>query len=233
MSRAIAINGSPHKHKGNTGAVLTSLIQGMTDAGCNVDLVCATDLKVRSCACENMYCWYNHPGECCIKDDMEQLYPRLRAAELLVLATPVYIPLPGEMQNIINRLCPLIVPRLENRDGRTRAKFRDDVAIEKILLVVTGGWWERENAGVIEHVVRELAENASVEFAGAVVRPHADMMKFDGKFTEMGTAVLEAARTAGRDLIQKGHISQETLDAISQPLIPEEAYRQEMNSWVR
>jgi hypothetical protein len=100
-------------------------------------------------------------------------------------------------------------------------------------LVVTGGWWEKENSEVIEHVVRELAENASVEFAGTVVRPHADVMKFDGQFTEMGTAVLEAARTAGRDLIQNGHISRETLDAISRPLIPEEAYRQEMNSWVR
>jgi len=140
MSKAVAINGSPRMEKGNTAMVLTLLIQGMMDAGSDVELFYASRLKVKPCTCGEMYCWYKRPGECFIKDDMQLLYPKLKEADILILATPVYIPLPGEMQNVINRLCPLVKPFLETRERRTRARFHEEVEIQKIALVSTGGW---------------------------------------------------------------------------------------------
>ncbi len=232
MTKAVAINGSPQMQRGDTAMLLTPLTQGMQDAGCSVELFYAADMKVRSCNCANMYCWYKKPGECCLKDDMEMLYPRLREADILILATPVYVPLPGEMQNVINRLCPLMEPLLEFRDGRTRARFRKDVKTQKILLVSTGGWWEKGNFDTVARIVRELAENASMEFAGAVIRPHVAMMKRDGKLTSDGETVLAAARKAGRELVADGRISQETLDTVSRPLIPEAYYRAVLNGMI-
>ena len=120
----------------------------MTDAGADHELFYASRLDVEPCTGE-FHCWYEKPGECYIKDDMELLYPELREAEILVLATPVYIPLPGEMQNVINRLCPLIEPALETREGRTRARFHKDVKINKIALVSTSGWWEMGNFDIV------------------------------------------------------------------------------------
>lgn len=232
MSKAVAINGSPRKQIGDTAMLLTPLIQGMKDAGCDVELFYARDLKVRSCNCNNMYCWYQKPGTCCLKDDMDLLYPRLRESEILILATPVYIPLPGEMQNIINRLCPLIKPLLETRENRTRARFHADVKIRKILLVSTGGWWEKGNFGTVVRIAEELAEDASCEFAGAVIRPHAFLMQKEGKLTREGEAVVEAARKAGEELAQNGAISQETFEAISRPLISEEELRSIYNGLI-
>jgi multimeric flavodoxin WrbA len=229
MTKAIAINGSPRGQHGDTAMLLAPFIHGMEGAGCSVELFYARDLKVRSCNCVNMYCWYKKPGSCCLKDDMNLLYPRLWEADILILATPVYIPLPGEMQNVINRLCPLMEPFLEFREGRTRARFRKDVKIRKILLVSTGGWWEKGNFETVVKIAEELAETSSVEFAGAVIRPHAFMMKQDGKLTSEGEAVIEAARKAGKELAQNGAISQETLDAISRPLIPEGELRDVYN----
>ncbi len=219
MSKSVAINGSPRMGKGNTAMVLTSFIQGMMDAGSDVELFYARRLKVKPCTCGEMYCWRKRPGECCIKDDMELLYPRLREAVILVLATPVYIPLPGEMQNLINRLCPLFEPLLEFREGRTRARFRKDVKIRKIVLVSTSGWWERENFGTVLRIAEELAEDASVEFAGAVLRPHAYLMKKKGQLTEDGESVLNAARRAGYELVKEGVMSKDALEAVSRPLI--------------
>ncbi|MEO0095812.1 MAG: hypothetical protein ABIL66_07975 [candidate division WOR-3 bacterium] len=48
------------------------------------------------------------------------------------------------MQNILNRLCPLLEPVLEFRSGRTRARLRNDVKIEKMVLIATCGWWESD-----------------------------------------------------------------------------------------
>ena len=219
MSQVVAINGSPRMEKGSTATVLTPFAQGMADAGADVELFYASRLKVKPCSCGQMICWYGTPGECCFKDDMQVLHSRLRTADILVLATPVYIPLPGEMQNVINRLCPLLEPLLETRKGRTRARFRDEVQIRKIVLVSTGGWWERANFETVVRIVEELADTAGVDFAGAVLRPHAFLMKEAGELTPDGLAVLRAARQAGFELVEEGAMRQETLEVISRPLI--------------
>jgi multimeric flavodoxin WrbA len=157
---------------------------------------------------------------------MQMLYPKLREADILVLATPVYIPLPGEMQNLINRLCPLIEPILTRQDGRTRAKFHDDVNISKIVLVSTCGWWEMGNFGTVLRIAEEIAKNASVEFAGAILRPHAYLM---AENKEKAKKVIEALRKAGHELVKKERMSKSLLEVISQPLISEEEYKRRLN----
>ena len=228
--KVIAINGSPRMEKGHTALILTHFIQGMMDAGSEVELFYARRLKVKPCTCGEMYCWYKKAGECCIKDDMQLLYPQLREADILILATPVYIPLPGEMQNFINRLCPLIVPYLQNRQGRTRAGFHKQVKIRKIVLVSTGGWWEKENFETVVRITEELAKDASVEFAGAVLRPHAFLMKEKGKLTKDGEVVLNTVKRTGYELIKKGRMNKETLETICRPLISEEELRRRYNN---
>lgn len=219
MSKAVAIHGSPRMERGNTAMVLNPFIEGMMDAGSDIELFYASRLKVKPCACGKMYCWTEMPGECCIKDKMQLLYPKLREADILILATPVYIPLPGDMQNIINRLCPLLDPVFEFRKGRTRARFRKDVRIQSIALVSTSGWWEKGNFGTVVRIVKEIAEDASVKFAGAVLRPHASLMRQGGELTQDGRVVLDAVRRAGYELTKDGVMRQETLAMISRPLI--------------
>jgi multimeric flavodoxin WrbA len=232
MIKSVAINGSPRMEKGDTALVLAPFIQGMEEAGAAVELSYASRMDIKPCACGQMYCWYRVPGECCFKDDMQSLYPRLKQSDILILATPVYIPLPGAMQDLINRLCPLIDPFLETRQGRTRARFRKDVAIQKIVLVSIGGWWEKENMGTVVRIAQELAEAAGVEFAGALLRPHAFLMKQGGELAAEGRAVQEAARRAGFELVHEGAMRPDTLDAVSRPLTSQEELRQLYNNWI-
>jgi len=158
--------------KGETARVLSPFLDGMRDAGASVELFYAKRLDVAPCTGE-FYCWDENPGFCYQKDvGMQMLYPKLRGADLLVLGAPVYIPLPGEMQNFLNRLCPLINPVRVWRDGRTRARFHDDVNIRKIVLVGVCGWWELGNLGTVVRIGEELAKDVSVEFV-SVLRPHA------------------------------------------------------------
>jgi multimeric flavodoxin WrbA len=225
LTKVIVINGSPKMEKGNTARVLAPFLEGIKEAGATAELFYAKRLDVKPCTGE-FYCWNTEPGACHQKDSMQMLYPKLREADILVLATPVYIPLPGEMQNLINRLCPLLEPILVWRDGRTRVKFHDDVKIRKIVLVSTCGWWEMSNFGTVLRIAQEIAEDASVEFAGAVLRPHAHLMAED---SEKAKRVTEALRKAGYDLVKKGRMSKSLLEAISQPLVSEEEYRRSLS----
>jgi multimeric flavodoxin WrbA len=225
LARVVAINGSAKMENGNTALVLASFLDGVREAGASVELFYVKRLNVKPCTGE-FYCWNKKPGECYINDDMQVLYPKLREADMLVLATPVYIPLPGEMQNLINRLCPLVEPILEFQDGRTRARFHDDVNIRKIVLVSTCGWWEIGNFGTVLRIAEELAKDVSVEFAGAVLRPHAYLM-VENK--EKAKKVTEALRQAGYELMKKGRMSKSLLEVISQPLVSEEEYKRSLN----
>lgn len=233
MSKVIAVNGSPNMERGDTAMVLSPFLKGMNEAGSDVETIYVNRLKIKPCTCNEMYCWYEKPGECCIKDDMDSIYSVIKDVEILVLATPVYIPLPGGMQKFINRLCPLFEPLLETRNGRTRARVREDVKVKKVVLVSTGGWWEKENFDVVIHIVKEFTENASIDFAGAVIRPHAFLMKRKGELTEDGEEVINTLYDAGKELITNGKMTDEILNNISRPLIKQEELRRKYNSLLR
>ena len=210
--------------KGNTALVLGSFLGGITHTGASVELFYAKRLNVKPCI-GDLYCWHKSPGQCHLQDDMQNLYTKLRKADILVLATPVYLPLPGEMQNIINRLVPLIEPILEFKDGRTRAKFHGQIRIRKIVLVSVCGWWEIGNFDTIVRIVEEIAKDVNCEFAGAVLRPHAYLMRTQ---TEKTKKVADALRQVGSEIVNSGVMSKNLLEIISQPLISEQEYRHEL-----
>jgi len=221
MTRVVVVSGSPKMKKGHTERILKPFVDGMKEAGADVDLFYVKQLDIRPCK-GDFYCWNTNPGACLIDDDMQSVYPVLKRADILVLATPVYIPLPGEMQNFLNRICPLIDPVLTKRNDRTRVRLRSDVRIKKIVLVSSSGWWEVGNFGTVLRIAKEIASDLSVEFVGAVLRPHAFMLAKGGKKADR---VLEAAKESGRQLVATGRMSKRSLDAVAKPLISEEALR--------
>ncbi len=83
MLKAIAINGSPLKAKGDTDLILSAFLAS-TSSGCDYERFYTSRLKIKSCACGMMRCWYGNPGKCIIQDDMQLLTPKIKAAELLI-----------------------------------------------------------------------------------------------------------------------------------------------------
>jgi hypothetical protein len=80
------------------------------------------------------------------------------------------------------------------------------------------------NFGTVLRTVKELAKDCNVEFAGALLRPHAQFM-VENK--EKAEKIFEAARQAGYQLAKEGRMSRELLKIIGQPLISEEKWWQQ------
>jgi multimeric flavodoxin WrbA len=214
------INGSPRMNNGYTSQILEPLIEGIRNAKAGLTLLYSSKLKIKPCIGE-FHCWFKKPGVCNLRDDMQSVYEILTDSDILILATPVYIPLPGDMQNLINRLLPLMEPILENRNGRTRAKFFDKVKIKKIMLVATSGWWELGNFDVVKHIIKELAANLNVEFGDVILRPHSTAMI---SHPDDKKIIMKTLEEAGYQLIKEGKISPDKLEIISKPLIPFKDY---------
>jgi len=220
LTKVLIINGSPKATKSNTAFLLTPFTEGMMKAGASVEIIYPSKLKIRPCiGC--FKCWYETIGECFIQDDMQELYQKLKSSDILVLATPVHSSIPGDMQNFLNRMVPLIEPILEFRDGRTRAQCHEDVKISKILAAVVSGWWEIENTDSAIGVIEELSKNYSIEFAGAIRRPHCYPLQDE---TEKSKAILKRLEEVGFKFIKEGKIAKSDLDFISQPLAEKDEY---------
>jgi multimeric flavodoxin WrbA len=213
MTKVIAFNGSSRTDKGNTERLMAPFLDGMREAGAEVELFYTAKLDINDCLGE-FHCWTERLGECIQRDQMDEITPNLREADIMVLGIPRYVPLPAGMQAFVNRLMPLVEPELVFKGGRTAARPGEGVRLSKMVLVSVSGWWEMENMDLVVDIVREMAADFGMEYSGALRRPHAYYMRGEG-----ATDILEAARRCGHDLIAKGAMSDEDLTIISRPLV--------------
>ncbi len=85
-SRVLGIIGSPRK-KGNTFAMVDTILQGAAIEGAGVESVQLTKYKIKPCrACDAC----RDKGKCRHDDDMEELLTLMKESEVWVFGTPVY-----------------------------------------------------------------------------------------------------------------------------------------------
>ncbi len=99
----LILQASP-RAKGNTAWMAEEFKNAAEAAGHQVTLVNVSKKKIAGClACE--YCHNKGNGACIQKDDMQELYPLMAEAEVLVLAAPIYyFTLNAQIQAPIQRM---------------------------------------------------------------------------------------------------------------------------------
>jgi multimeric flavodoxin WrbA len=83
----LVLKGSPREN-GNSSTLAEQVAAGAKEAGAEVESISLHTLDIRPCdgcdTCKEM------DGVCVIRDDMQQLYPKLRRASAIVIASPIY-----------------------------------------------------------------------------------------------------------------------------------------------
>ena len=86
--RILIVKGSPRKN-GNTSILADLVAEGARAQGAHVDTVLLQGMNIQPCdACDA--CKSRTDQGCIVQDDMQQVYPKIREADALVLASPVY-----------------------------------------------------------------------------------------------------------------------------------------------
>jgi multimeric flavodoxin WrbA len=227
--KAIAINASQMMGKGNTAAILNPFLDGMREAGAEVEVYYTKQLNIQPCQGE-FSCQIKTPGKCFQKDDMEMLLPKLAEADIQVFATPVYVDgIASSLKCLWERTVPLANPFFELRDGHCYKRRRKDSDTGKAALVSSCGYWEMDNFDPMLAHMKARCRNINREFAGALLRPHSSALKIMTSGGIQTNDIFEAAREAGHQLVKEGRMSSKTLAAISRPLMPLGEYIQNMN----
>ena len=126
MTKVLAIVGSPRR-KGNTDILVDRILSGAKDAGADVEKIHLKGLTIKEC--DGCYaCW---KGKLCPKkDDMNDLYPKIDAADVVVFGTPVYWFGPTALlKAFIDRLiyfnCPENRPKIAGKAAFIASPFED------------------------------------------------------------------------------------------------------------
>lgn len=84
--KVLGIYGSP-REGGNSDRLLNEALKGAESAGADVSSICSRDLKILGClecgGCDDT-------GECVVDDDMQDVYPQLLDANVIIVASPMF-----------------------------------------------------------------------------------------------------------------------------------------------
>lgn len=84
--KVLGIMGSP-RIRGNTDILLDEALKGAQSLGAGVEKILADKLKISSCR-ECYGCLKD--GKCVIHDDMDGVYPKILAADVIIIGTPIF-----------------------------------------------------------------------------------------------------------------------------------------------
>ncbi|MCX6006840.1 MAG: flavodoxin family protein [Chloroflexi bacterium] len=123
----LGISGSPRK--GNTEWMVERLLDLLAESGHSTEIILLRKLNIRNCngclACEAG--GKDRKGICKIHDDMQQVLPKMLAADIIVFGTPVYFEmLSGMLKNFMDRTCPIAGDAALNTRIRKLAKKLDN-----------------------------------------------------------------------------------------------------------
>lgn len=106
--KTLAVLGSFRKGEGNTSALLDLLIEELGRQGASCENIWLPSLRMEGCRhCD--WCWENAEAgrRCVIQDGMQELYPKLEGANLLLVASPIYMwSVSAQAKAFLDRLYP-------------------------------------------------------------------------------------------------------------------------------
>ena len=116
--RILVVKGSP-REKGNSSLLADQLADGARSSGAEVDVFILQNMNIQACnACDA--CQESPENGCILEDDMRLLYPKLRQADAIAIATPIYwFTMSAQTKLFIDRWYALESPQGNALKGKT------------------------------------------------------------------------------------------------------------------
>jgi putative NADPH-quinone reductase len=215
--KILAINSSPRSERqSKTALMLDHLVQGMRDAGAEVNVVNLRSKKIQNCiGC--FTCWTKTPGICIHKDDMtSDLYPKWLESDLVVYASPLYhFTVNASMKAFIERTLPHVQPFFEERDGRTIHPPR--TPHPKVVMLSVAGFPEKKVFEQLSAWVQFIF-GSSDSLIAEIYRPLAEALPLPF-CKDKRDDILDATAQAGREIVESLMVTPETMARITQPIV--------------
>ena len=108
--KILVLNGSPTPN-GNTVALVNAFKDGAESKGHEVNVINVAHKNIRGCMPCN-YCKNAGNGHCVQQDDMQEIYPQIQDADMIVFASPIYyFIMSAQLESVIHRFYAINAPK--------------------------------------------------------------------------------------------------------------------------
>ena len=106
MSKNILIISASPRENSNSDLLSDEFMRGAKAAGHNVEKIRLSEKEINCCT--GCCSCIGNQGSCVQEDDMNEILEKILAADVMVLASPVYfLSFNGQMKTFIDRVCPI------------------------------------------------------------------------------------------------------------------------------
>lgn len=211
--KALVIYGSPRAKKSASYHLGYKFAEGLKRADVNVEEIMVCKQKINHCqGC--FTCWTKTPGVCIHRDDMVENLLKLREADLIVIATPLYVyHVPGLLKDFIDRTIPLAQPYLIEKNGITSHPSRYPSKPRKIFLISVAGFPEPTHFDALVLAIKKTYRPEN--YIGDILVGGAEPMSKD-ETQNSYKDLYKLVDQAGFEVAERGFVSSETSQKISE-----------------
>jgi multimeric flavodoxin WrbA len=186
----LGLLGSPRK-KSNTAVLLEGVLNGAAAAGAEAGTISLRELKFSSC----LHCrGCDKEGRCVVRDDWQIIYPKIRAAKHLVLASPVqFSGVSGQMKSMIDRGQCFWVEKY-----RLKRPVSEVEGERRGLFVATCGGRDERVFGWAKHTVKAFFNSAGFCYWDEIFEAETDAAPPIGERAD----ILAKAEALGRRMVE-------------------------------
>lgn len=227
--KIVLVNGSPKGRGSNTQIMAEAFLQGAQAAGAETLNIFLAEKEIRYCrGCFS--CWLKTPGSCIIDDDMKSILTEAEGADVLVLASPLYIDtISGMLKVFMDRLVVKGDPHFSKvTNGESRHWKNAKEKTPRLLMLSNCGFPERSHFQALSLWVQRVALNMQTELLGEFYASQGGLLASD---LPQVKSYLQWLNRAGREIALGQAISSETQQALAQQFLPDEIYIQNANQY--
>lgn len=231
--RIVAINGSHRGDKGYTQFLIDRLFTGASGAGADCETIVLAKLKIQMCKGCRLCQSADHYMKCIFDktDDVKEIFERIRSADIVVYASPIYIfTITSMLKSLLERFTSVSdsSKHLFSQDGLFFHHTDRTLCSKPFVVILCQNNIEGESFKNAIEYFKTFSRFLDAPIVGTIIRKSASAVGYgrdrekENKFPKIKT-VHAAIEDAGRELVVGGSISRSTqnkacMDVLAMPL---------------
>ncbi len=221
--KVLIINGSPKGERSNTMWLTNAFVSGFPESA-EVKTITLRDKDIHPClGCFS--CWTKTPGQCAIKDDMQEIYQDILEADVIIESIPLYFAgMPSRMRMMTER-CLLFTKRYE---GSPEDSFHTILEMEehslkgkKMVVISSCGYVSMDT--MFEGLLKEYDLICGTGNYTRVLCAQGELLQA-GSRTRQVINYLEEVKKAGQEFYENGMLSEERQQQLEKPMVSPQTF---------
>lgn len=218
--KILVLNGSPKREKSDTLCITRAFLNGMSeiDNSC-VEIVNVIDKHIEYCF--GCFSCKRNGGKCVHDDDMKELLEEILKSDILVFSFPLHCyGMPAPLKALLDRTLPLSAMTMRKTGDRYEHIAQADFSHLKYVMICGCGFPNAKNnfEPAVEQFKLCFPDNRTI-----ITVPESPMFNVP-EADEVTKPRLELVKEAGRQYAKNGIITDELLNIVASPMIPDEIY---------